>query len=287
MDDEELLKEKLKRQSTLFKRQKTINLEIVKLSKEIESLKNKTYKGILKSTSGIWTLKFMIRKIKKTIRRLSPFYKKAKLARTSKGWYTYDIRVKKIRPIKMFFENLSDKLTPYPFNHIGLKNLKYWFLYRFHPKHKYNIIKIGKPDYYSEENVIELCLTNERILNSIKQVIDCFNDEVIFNLQKPRINEPLQTLSDRSTHIQELRQAYIFFKETKPRIQKKIEKRWNFREHERKILGKTAIQFFMERDYSKKELAITRNNQKLESLLYEKTDKNLANIIKNRKYIWN
>jgi hypothetical protein len=36
-----------------------------------------------------------------------------------------------------------------------ISDVKYWLYYRFHPKHRYNIIKIGPPAYYDPDQKLE------------------------------------------------------------------------------------------------------------------------------------
>ena len=37
-------------------------------------------------------------------------------------------------------------------------DIYYWFLYRFHPNHRYNIIKIGKPGFYEYDTQMETAI---------------------------------------------------------------------------------------------------------------------------------
>lgn len=49
-------------------------------------------------------------------------------------------------------QRLQNKVSRY-YNKI--RDIKWWFMHRFHPKHRYNIIKIGPPGYYDIDQLLE------------------------------------------------------------------------------------------------------------------------------------
>lgn len=64
-----------------------------------------------------------------------------------------------------------------------LKNIKYWFMYRFHPKHQYHIVKTGlKPGYYDIDIRMERAMIS-LLIEFVEQELphNQFYDQTRFN----------------------------------------------------------------------------------------------------------
>lgn len=73
------------------------------------------------------------------------------------GWDEWERKTKEDFPIRYFlFETCRDKIEYYLYR---LNNIKWWFLHRLHPKHRYHIVKTDlKPGYYdSDTRILHAC----------------------------------------------------------------------------------------------------------------------------------
>lgn len=201
------------------------------------------------------------------------------IGKTSKGWAIYRKRLKRIYPVHHYLQKIKDWLTQYPFNRYGIRDLKYWFIYRLSKKHKYHILDTGlKPGYYEFDEVIDKAISGKRFLEIFEMVYEQFQRN---ESEKAYDGSDIHT-EIYKTEMAELKIAYDWFKTGRPAKEKENQELLD--SLPQRPRGMDIMEWLgTDREQSKE---IYDKSNQIDAEIHTTTTENLIRIVKYRGYLW-
>lgn len=182
--------------------------------------------------------------------------------RTFKPYWS---RMKKLYPLYTW---IKDRFFNYPFNLQGLIDFKWWFLHRFHPSHRYHIMKTGlKPGWHDYDSLI-LHVAFKNFVDHFEYIEEHDGEE---NEYDPAFKKIIEQQKKKYTELIRLREWWLV---ERPNDYEKLEELYN------------TANFYTENKTRAEELAFWKKATKFEKRLYDKDTKKLVELIKLRGAIW-
>lgn len=192
-------------------------------------------------------------------------------------WNRFDDKVKKVYPVYWYLKEMKDSVEVM---WKRIKDIKYWFFYRFHPSHRYHVIRLNvKPNYYEVDDRLYLAtmtlvkeFVEEEIKHNWRHIREYENKIWLYNDEHGLDETYYKIWYDA---YQALKDAYNWHIKEKEEKEKELSNLWD------------SVPFHpFDQVYSKKEKQLIDKARKIETKIYDTSTKHCINIMKYRQYYW-